>query len=265
MTPVTASWMTMLSSTGRRVTGRMAFVKSPDGISIELLQKARPCRLKSRGLPCPTRGAGKSKTVPSHKANGGKPVPNYVSVAFHLRAPRLFDYAVCENTPKNLIGRRVLAPLAGKQTVGLIINQREKTAVSSEKIKTLIKVFDDTPPLPEKTMALIQFCADYYHCPVGLAAAAALPRFFRRAGICRPPGGYRLCNDFINRRHAAKNRGQLLNCWKAAALSPPPTSAATFPTPPPNYAVCWRKKSSNAPICGIARPPLTAIILPRRD
>ena len=45
-------------------------------------------------------------------------------------------------------------------------------------------------------MALIQFCADYYHCPVGLAAAAALPRFFRRAGICRPPGGYRLCNDF---------------------------------------------------------------------
>ena len=155
-------------------------------------------------------------------------MPNYVSVAFHLRAPRLFDYAVCENTPKNLIGRRVLAPLAGKQTVGLIINQREKTAVSSEKIKTLIKVFDDTPPLPEKTMALIQFCADYYHCPVGLAAAAALPRFFAVPAFVALPADIDYATIFINRRHAAKNRGQLLNCWKRRRClrrpHPPPHS-----------------------------------------
>ena len=193
-------------------------------------------------------------------------MPNYVSVAFHLRAPRLFDYAVCENTPKNLIGRRVLAPLAGKQTVGLIINQREKTAVSSEKIKTLIKVFDDTPPLPEKNDGAYSILRRLLSLPRRASRRRRLAAiFFAVPAFVALPADIDYATIFINRRHAAKNRGQLLNCWKAAALSPPPTSAATFPTPPPNYAVCWRKKSSNAPICGIARPPLTAIILPRRD
>ena len=40
--------------------GRMAFVKSPDGISIELLaDRARPCRRASRGPRCRTSAAGK--------------------------------------------------------------------------------------------------------------------------------------------------------------------------------------------------------------
>ena len=39
--------------------GNMAFVKSPDNISIELLQKGRPCRRPSRGPRWPTPEAGR--------------------------------------------------------------------------------------------------------------------------------------------------------------------------------------------------------------
>ena len=38
--------------------GRMAFIKSPDGVSIELLQKAMPSKLASLGQACQTRVVG---------------------------------------------------------------------------------------------------------------------------------------------------------------------------------------------------------------
>ena len=38
--------------------GRMAFVRSPDNISIELLQKGEPCPLRSRGPRCLTPATG---------------------------------------------------------------------------------------------------------------------------------------------------------------------------------------------------------------
>ena len=38
--------------------GHMAFIRSPDGISIELLQDGQPCRPESRGPPWPTLEAG---------------------------------------------------------------------------------------------------------------------------------------------------------------------------------------------------------------
>ena len=41
--------------------GRMAFVRSPDNISVELLQKVRRCRPPSRGSRCRTPASGESR------------------------------------------------------------------------------------------------------------------------------------------------------------------------------------------------------------
>ena len=41
--------------------GRMAFVRSPDGISIELLQKGEACRRPSPGRRCPTPASGETR------------------------------------------------------------------------------------------------------------------------------------------------------------------------------------------------------------
>ena len=114
----------------------------------------------------------------------------YASVA--LRAPQPFDYQICDNAPFDLVGRRVLVPFMGKQVTGIVMCCHDKTDVAANKIKTITKVLDDTPPLPKKTLSLIKFCADYYHCPVGIAVNTALPFFFRRTSVFRLPTGYQL-------------------------------------------------------------------------
>ena len=45
--------------------GRMAFVRSPDGISVELLQKGGALRRPSRGRRCPTRANGERLARPT--------------------------------------------------------------------------------------------------------------------------------------------------------------------------------------------------------
>ena len=71
--------------------GHMAFVRSPDGISIELLQEAATCRRPSRGRRCPTRergspagmnfrsdncyGVAPEMPMRSHAANGAPAAP----------------------------------------------------------------------------------------------------------------------------------------------------------------------------------------------
>ena len=45
--------------------GHMAFIRSPDGISIELLQQGEPCRPGALGSPCRTPEAGRPRFVPA--------------------------------------------------------------------------------------------------------------------------------------------------------------------------------------------------------
>ena len=116
-------------------------------------------------------------------------------VAFNVRARSLFDYHLLPQTASGTIdGCRVLAPFGNKNSVGIVMETATTTDVPVEKLKSLTQVYDDMPPLPPPTLALIRFCADYYHCPIGIAAAAVLPAFFRRDNRYSPPTGYRL-ND----------------------------------------------------------------------
>ena len=52
--------------------GRMAFVKSPDGVSIELLNKGGALPPKSPGRACRTRDPGER---PGHRGNAIYPLP----------------------------------------------------------------------------------------------------------------------------------------------------------------------------------------------
>ena len=53
--------------------GHMAFIRSPDGISIELLQDGDACRPRNPGLRCPTREAGEDMNFASDNAYGALP------------------------------------------------------------------------------------------------------------------------------------------------------------------------------------------------
>ncbi len=118
----------------------------------------------------------------------------FAAVAFNIGARQTFDYIVPEDCGGNILGKRVVAPLAKRQAAGVVLAARKTSEVPAARLRPLARVLDDMPPLPPATLKLIRFCAGYYHCPIGIAAAAALPRLFRRVSAYSPPTVLRLAN-----------------------------------------------------------------------
>lgn len=117
-----------------------------------------------------------------------------VSVAVNVPAFKLFDYTAPDGAP--LLGRRVRVAFGGRKIIGVVLAEgTQSTAPPHIKIKPLLEVYADMPPLPAATLNLIRFCASYYHAPIGIAAAAALPAVFRRATVLQTALGWRRCGD----------------------------------------------------------------------
>ncbi len=116
-----------------------------------------------------------------------------VSVAVNVRAFQLFDYAA---PAKGLLGRRVRVSFRNKTAMGIVMEERKTSAAPANiKIKPLLEVDEVMPPLPAAVLDLIRFCADYYHAPIGVAAAAAIPAVFRRSSKTVLANGYAAVDD----------------------------------------------------------------------
>lgn len=114
-----------------------------------------------------------------------------ISVAVRVPAFKLFSYAA-PVASGSLLGRRVLVEFGGRRAVGLVMSEGNTQDVPAHvKIKPVLEVYSDMPPLPAATLDLIQFCASYYHAPIGIAAAAALPAVFRRSSVSQLATGWR--------------------------------------------------------------------------
>jgi primosomal protein N' (replication factor Y) (superfamily II helicase) len=105
----------------------------------------------------------------------------FVRVALDVPIPRLFDYIAPAKDDAIERGMRVLVPFGARQQVGLIVEVLTETAVSPNKLKQAEGVLTDTPALSSEWLALVQFCSDYYHRPLGEVALSALPPRLRRA------------------------------------------------------------------------------------
>jgi len=90
----------------------------------------------------------------------------------------LFDYFFSADQPVE-IGQRVLVPFGRKNVVGIAMEFAETSDLAAERIKPLVKVLDDVPPLPAELLSLLRFCSDYYHYPLGMVVMAALPARMR--------------------------------------------------------------------------------------
>lgn len=133
---------------------------------------------------------------------GGRALQVIVSVAIDVPVFKLFDY-VAVGDSENLPGRRVGVNLAGRRAIGVVMAVAATSDLPANKLKPVLELFDDMPPLPPATLQLIRFCADYYHAPIGVVAAAVLPALFRRNTVSRPAGGYRLGDNY---QHAQCSR-----------------------------------------------------------
>ncbi len=103
-----------------------------------------------------------------------------VRVALDVPLPTLFDYLL----PPELqvaAGQRVVVPFGRKNLVGLAMEFAADSGLARERIKPVIAVLDDAPPLADDVMRLLRFCSDYYHYPLGAAVVAALPTRLRSA------------------------------------------------------------------------------------
>ncbi len=101
-------------------------------------------------------------------------------VALDLPLPHVFDYS-CDETTVADIGMRVLVPFGNKQVVGMIVGLADTSAISSEKLKSAVRILRETPALGRDWLELVQFCSDYYHRPLGEVIFNGLPVRLRKA------------------------------------------------------------------------------------
>ena len=99
-----------------------------------------------------------------------------VRVALDVPLATLFDYTVDEAV---LAGQRVIVPFRHGERVGVVVECVTSSEYSEDKIKPVIAVLHDSAPLSPKLLALLKFCSDYYHYPIGQTVLPALPAKLR--------------------------------------------------------------------------------------
>ncbi len=97
-----------------------------------------------------------------------------VCVALDVPLATLFDYAIAHDTTI-APGQRVLVPFGRRQVVGVAMECVADSALALERIKQVVQVLDKAPLLPDELLALLRFCSDYYHHPLGATVLPALP------------------------------------------------------------------------------------------
>jgi len=108
----------------------------------------------------------------------------FVRVALDVPLPTLFDYAVTAIGDDD-IGRRVLVPFGRKIAVGVIMEIADSTALAPQRVRRVLSIQRDVPPLPEDVLELLKFCSDYYHHPLGEVVLNSLPTRLRRRQLLK--------------------------------------------------------------------------------
>ena len=108
-------------------------------------------------------------------------MPSIVRVALDTPLARLFDYRLLDGTLTLAAGTLVEVPFGRTRQVGVVLECVDDSPVAAGKLKTLLRVLDDRPPVSPDILKLARFCADYYHHPLGAILAAALPPRLRAA------------------------------------------------------------------------------------
>ncbi len=133
-------------------------------------------------------------------------LPNILNIALDVPLNRTFDYLAGDFMAKIgsrvQVGSRVIVPFAGRNLVGVVLAIKHTSDFPLEKLKAVSHVFDD---LVFNDIKLIQFCADYYHYPLGQALISTLPLRLRqlKPAVSRKALAYSLVQG--------ANTSQLLN------------------------------------------------------
>ena len=104
-----------------------------------------------------------------------------LQVALDTPLYRVFDYRLPDGLGAVQPGSLVEVPFGRTHQVGVAFGQSDDSQVNSDKLRDVIRVLDDRPALAPDIVRLAQFCADYYHYPLGPILLAALPPRLKNA------------------------------------------------------------------------------------
>ena len=110
---------------------------------------------------------------------------SFVRVALDVPVATLFDYSAA-SASRDDVGRRVLVPFGRKIAVGVILELARTSELPAQRVRSVLSILRDIPPLPADVIALLRFCSGYYHHPLGEAVLNALPTRLRRRTALRP-------------------------------------------------------------------------------
>ena len=102
---------------------------------------------------------------------------SFIRVALDVPLPTLFDYRAA--APDD-IGARVLVPFGKTIAVGVIIELASTTSLPPQRVRSVLSILRDVPPLPADVLSLFKFCSEYYHHPLGAVVLNALPTRLRQ-------------------------------------------------------------------------------------
>ena len=101
-----------------------------------------------------------------------------IQVALDLPIAKLFDFGAADASIDD-IGRLALVPFGNRKLAGVIAGVSATSDVPTEKLRDALHIQRALPKFSAADMRLFQFCADYYHQPLGMIALNALPAGLR--------------------------------------------------------------------------------------
>lgn len=108
-------------------------------------------------------------------------MPSILQVALDTPLYRLFDYRLPDVLGTVPPGSLVEVPFGRTRQVGVALGAPAHSAIQDDKLRDAIRVLDDRPALSPDILRLAQFCADYYHHPLGAILLATLPPRLKNA------------------------------------------------------------------------------------
>ncbi|HZG19191.1 MAG TPA: primosomal protein N' [Herbaspirillum sp.] len=105
-----------------------------------------------------------------------------LQVALDTPLHTVFDYrwkASSPDEPLPAIGQLVVVPFGRREAVGVVVGQDAQTDLQADKIKDVIAVRRQLPPMSAHWLALCGFAADYYQRPLGEVMLPGLPKNLR--------------------------------------------------------------------------------------
>ena len=158
-----------------------------------------------------------------------EPSPGRVArLALDVPLPQLFDYRL----PDGVLappGSRAIVPFGKRRVVGVVIEVANASEIPAERLKEVVAIAADSPPLPPHWLALTRFAADYYQRALGEVVLAALPPRLRRPEpLARAPAAYAITETGREALGSLPARSRTKRTL-LATLADAPVAAAALP------------------------------------